>query len=101
MNNRQKYMDYIRYLSQKNEFKLEKIDNEELLKFLLTEKEVNNIFSIPANTLRASRRTGLLWGVKSPKFLKIGSKTVRYRVSDILDWLNQFSTYSNTAQINY
>lgn len=48
-------------------------------------------------TLRKSRVSGTLLGLPTPVFLKMG-KTIRYRDSDLKAWLNQFSTFANTAE---
>ena len=39
-------------------------------------------------TLRRSRSTGYLFGVKAPKHIKLGS-TIRYRAEDIISWVMQ------------
>lgn len=49
-----------------------------------------------SSTLRWSRSTGTIAGVKTPEFLKIG-KSVRYDPAVIDAWLAQFESKSNTA----
>jgi len=51
------------------------------------------------DALKSSRSTGLLWGVSAPKFIKVGSKKVLYRISDLDDFLAQFESYTNNAQV--
>ena len=50
-----------------------------------------------AATVRKSRCTGILLGQPAPRFIRIG-KTIRYRESDLQAWLDQFSTFANTAE---
>ena len=52
-----------------------------------------------SDALKASRSTGTLWGVNAPKFIKAGKKKVLYRVSDLDEFLAQFQSYSNNAQV--
>ena len=51
------------------------------------------------DALKASRSTGTLWGVPAPKFIKAGNKKILYLVSDLDEFLAQFQSYSNNAQI--
>jgi len=52
-----------------------------------------------SDALKASRSTGQLWGVAPPPFMKCGRK-VLYKVSDLDEWLSQFTSYTNNAQIS-
>lgn len=54
---------------------------------------------IPAqpSTARKSRVTGMLLGKPTPRFIKRG-RAVRYRLSDVLDWLADADAYGNTAE---
>ena len=45
------------------------------------------------DALKASRSTGILWGVCAPKFIKAGPKKVLYRVCDLDEFLSQFAFY--------
>jgi len=51
------------------------------------------------DALKSSRSTGLLWGMPAPKFIKAGSKKVLYRVSDLDDFLSQFNSCRNNAEV--
>jgi hypothetical protein len=55
------------------------------------------VLGVSPATLRKSRVTGTLLGLPTPAFLKMG-KTIRYRESDLQAWLDQFSTFANTAE---
>lgn len=52
-----------------------------------------------AYTLKRSRTTGTLLGVKSPAHIKMG-RMVRYERATLEEWLSQFPEYQNTAQHN-
>jgi|GEM_PF-1429834 len=55
------------------------------------------VLGVSPATLRKSRVSGTLLGLPTPAFLKMG-KTIRYRESDLQAWLDQFSTFANTAE---
>jgi hypothetical protein len=55
------------------------------------------LLGVAPATLRKSRVTGTLLGMATPAFLKIG-KTVRYRESDLREWLDEIQTYRNTSE---
>jgi predicted DNA-binding transcriptional regulator AlpA len=59
---------------------------------LLNEVEAGQFLSLSHRTLQN-------WRVKGggPKYLKIGAKSVRYRLSDLQSWLEN-ATRSNTSQ---
>lgn len=48
------------------------------------------------STARKSRVTGKLLGKTTPPFVKRG-RAIRYRLKDVLDWLADGETYTNTA----
>lgn len=48
------------------------------------------------STARKSRVTGTLLGRKAPRFVRHG-RSIRYRLSDIFNWINAGSTYKSTA----
>ncbi len=49
------------------------------------------------HSLKRSRRTGKLWGVKAPEFKKAARKVIYLRAT--LDkWVDELPTYQNTAQ---
>ena len=54
---------------------------------------------IPAQptTGRKSRTTGILLGKPAPRFVKRG-RSVRYRLKDVLDWLESADDYGSTAE---
>ena len=54
---------------------------------------------IPAtpSTGRKSRVTGTLLGRPAPRFIKRG-RAVRYRLKDVLDWLEDGESYGSTAE---
>lgn len=48
-------------------------------------------------TLRRSRTTGTLFGVKAPAYIKMG-RIVRYKRVTLEEWVSQFPERQNTAQ---
>ncbi len=55
------------------------------------------ILNTTNETLKRSRRTGCLWGVPAPPFVKIG-RMIKYRPEDLLDWVESQSKFSNNGQ---
>jgi len=51
---------------------------------------------VAASTLKLSRHTGILCGVKAPAFIKRG-RSVFYRQSTLETWLSQFEEQANTS----
>lgn len=49
-------------------------------------------------TGRKARSTGVLLGRPAPRFVKRG-RTVRYRLSDALDWLKAAESHASTAAV--
>lgn len=70
-----------------------------LLPDLLTNREASQIFGVSPATLKLSRHTGKLGGVKAPRFYKLG-RNVRYKTTDVFAWLNQFTSYTSTSSYN-
>jgi len=68
---------------------------------VLTPHQASNYIGIDtdADALKSSRSTGILWDATAPKFIKVGSKKVLYRISDLDDFLAQFESYSNNAEV--
>lgn len=64
---------------------------------LLDDHATAPLLGVSPATLRKSRVTGTLLGLPTPAFLKMG-KTIRYKESDLQAWLDQFSTFANTAE---
>lgn len=50
---------------------------------LLTEKQAAELMALSVKTLQGWRFTG-----KGPRFIKVGTKSVRYQVADILGWID-------------
>ena len=50
------------------------------------------------DSVKVSRSSGELYGVPAPEHIKIGTKTIRYRVSTLLEWMAQFEETKSTAQ---
>jgi len=58
---------------------------------LLTTEQAASLLSVSKNTLEVWRCHG-----GSPKFIKRGSRFVRYRVQDLLDWIAEGETSSTS-----
>ncbi len=58
---------------------------------LLTTIEAAKYLGYSPYTLRASRVSGKLSGRNPPKFIRLGSKTIRYKQSDLHDWILEVS----------
>lgn len=57
---------------------------------LLTSKEAANHLGYSEETLRDSRTSGRLSGVDAPPHIKLGTRSVRYRLSAVEGWIAQF-----------
>lgn len=66
-------------------------------KEIFTSQQAAGYLEYSEYTLRLSRSTGTLAGVQAPPFFKLG-RSVRYKKSDLDNWLAQFETFTNTAQ---
>jgi len=66
---------------------------------LLTSQQTAVHLEYSEYTIRLSRTTGILAGVQAPPFLKLG-RSVRYKKSDLDNWLAQFDTFTSTAQVS-
>ena len=66
-------------------------------KNLLTSNEAAIYLCCSANSLKTSRVTGQLLSVAAPAYLKMGV-TIRYKLSTLDKWLEQFTEQKNTAQ---
>lgn len=64
----------------------------------LTSKQAAAYLSISENSLRYSRITGLLSGLPTPRFKKIGAKVI-YLKSDLDEWIDSLPTYEMNNQI--
>lgn len=56
-----------------------------------------SLIPVQPATARKARTTGSLLGRPAPRFVKRG-RAVRYRLKDILDWLDDGDTYGSTAE---
>lgn len=65
---------------------------------LLDSKQASNYLGCGPNSLKVSRSSGILYGVRAPAYLKIGNKSIRYKISTLDEWLEQFTEQNNTAQ---
>ena len=66
-------------------------------KNLLANKEAATYLGCAPNSLKLSRSTGQLFSVAAPAYLKMGF-SVRYKITTLDEWLDQFAEQSNTAQ---
>jgi hypothetical protein len=56
---------------------------------LITSREAAALLNIADTTLRISRTTGKLFGVATPKYIKLG-RNVRYKRETLDHWFAQF-----------
>jgi hypothetical protein len=70
----------------------------ELRIVILSNDSAAELLGVSAATLKQSRHTGVLFGASAPPFLKLG-RNVRYRLSSLNQYLEQFPEYKNTSQI--
>lgn len=63
---------------------------------LLTTNETASLLGCAPQTLKISRHTGILFGVNTPSFLKMG-RSVRYKRETLDVWLKQFEEQSTTT----
>lgn len=61
------------------------------MKGLLTTTQAAEYLGYSEYTLRKSRSTGVLCGHKTPSFIKLGTKSIRYKQSDLDDWVSKVS----------
>ena len=67
------------------------------VKSILSNKEASQYLNCASNSLKQSRSTGTLFGVQAPAYIKLGFN-IRYKLSTLDDWLNQFKEQLNTSQ---
>lgn len=60
-------------------------------KALYNPEEAALYLGFTSDSLKASRTTGILAGVPSPTYTKIGTKSVRYRPEDLDAWVEQYA----------
>ena len=63
----------------------------------LTNDPAASYIGASPHSLKRSRRTGFLWGIKAPEFKKAARKVI-YMRSTLDKWVDQLPTYQNTAQ---
>jgi len=66
-----------------------------------TPKQASKFIGIDsdADSLKAARSTGVLWGLPAPKFCKAGTKKVIYKRKDLIAFLDGLESYQNNAQV--
>ena len=75
------------------------MNNQELVKLTLTTREAAAKIGVCKSTLDKSRVTGSLKGLEPPPYIRIGS-VVRYKTSDIVEWVSSIETFTTLAQEN-
>jgi hypothetical protein len=65
---------------------------------LYNEREAAPQIGVKPSTLKQARHTGVLFGKPGPSFLKMG-RTVRYKLSELVKFREQFPHYQNTSEI--
>jgi len=60
-------------------------------------KQAANYLGFSRSTLNNARYSGLLGGVKAPKFKKLG-KSIRYERASLDAWLAQFQEQTSTSE---
>lgn len=63
----------------------------------LDTKQAADFLGFSQSTIANSRYTGLLGGVKSPPYRKLG-KSIRYEQLALDDWLSQFKIQTSTSE---
>lgn len=64
---------------------------------LFDNKQAAHFLGFSPTTLNNSRYTGLLGGVKAPRYRKLG-KSVRYELTALESWLSQFREQTSTSE---
>jgi excisionase family DNA binding protein len=59
---------------------------------LMTTEEAAKYLGYSEYTLRQSRSTGLLGGMNTPKFIRLGQKSIRYKEEDLKAWVDGMET---------
>jgi len=73
----------------------ENIDNK-----TFDSKQAAHYLCVSEISIRNSRITGLLGGIKAPSFRKIGRKVI-YLKSDLDCWLDGLPAFENTTQMKF
>lgn len=70
-----------------------------IMKRSFTEQEAATYIALSRSFLRQSRMTGPLQsGIPAPKFIKLGSRTIRYLIEDLDQYLDQFEKHNHTHE---
>jgi len=65
-----------------------------------TEQEAATYIGLSRSFLRQARMTGPLQSkIPAPPFIKLGSRTIRYLVEDLDNWLGQFEKRIHTQKV--
>lgn len=68
-------------------------------KKLFTEKEAGRYLGLSRSFLRQARMNGMLAGRRpGPRFLKVGNRSIRYKVSDLDAWIDQHDTFDSVLE---
>ena len=59
---------------------------------LLSSQAAADFLGYAEYTLRTSRRTGSLGGHQSPPFVRIGTRTIRYKEEDLAAWIESLES---------
>jgi predicted DNA-binding transcriptional regulator AlpA len=65
---------------------------------LINEQEAASLLGTSPAHLRRSRSTGELWrGIQTPAFVKLGPRSIRYKLSMLMEFIQQHPTVTSTA----
>lgn len=64
---------------------------------ILTNHESATYINVASSTLRNSRHTGFLLGIRAPRHIKIGTN-IRYLRKDLDEWLTSLEDYAVRAE---
>ncbi len=73
--------------------------NQTIQTHLLSTKEAAKYIGMSASFLHQLRIYGAKPGQQPIPFIKLGKKTVKYRINDLDEWLNSRGSYTTTAQV--
>ena len=65
---------------------------------LVADREAAKVLGSTKNSFKQSRYTGKLFGKPAPEFIKMG-RSVRYKLSTLIKFRDQFPCYQNTSEI--
>lgn len=67
----------------------------------LNNNDAADLLGVSPGTMRLSRHTGEIFkNVPAPPFMKMG-RAIRYRRETLVNWVNQWSEFQNTAQTKH